>query len=80
MDAAIVKEFKAEEATAERGRGVRDAASLLHVLAEISSGGEGDEKAGGSEYFSKTEHGIYVALAREADEEDMRKGIHGGGH
>lgn len=80
VDAAIVKEFEAEEATAERGRGVGDAAGLLHVLTKIGRGGEGDEEAGGGEFFAKTEHGIDVALAREADEEDMGKGIHGGSH
>ena len=80
ISTAIIEEFEAEEATAERGWGVRDVAGVLHVTAKFGRRGERDEEARGGQFFAEAEHGVYVALARKTDEEDMGEGIHGGSH
>lgn len=80
FDATVVEEFEAEEATAKRGWGVGDAAGILHLAAKVGRGRKRDEETGGGEFFAEAKHGVYVSLARKADEEDMGEGIHGGSH
>ena len=71
VGSAVVEEFEAEEAIAEGCRVVRDAPSVLHLGPELDGGGEGNEEARGGEFLAEAEHGVDMALAGEADEEDM---------
>lgn len=77
VGAAVVEELEPEDASAKRDWAVRYAAGFFHVAADEGSGGEGDEEAGGGEFFAEAEHRVDVALAGEADEEDMGERIHG---